>query len=146
MTHEHREEVTSTPAPGATVDQVTATAYDPYAGRRQTSRRLVQAIYLLFGVIEALIAIRFVLRVLGANPAAGFATFIYGITAPLIAPFVGLFGNPQFDGSVLEWHSLVAVVVYALLAWLIAKVVWLLVGETRSAATTASSSTEERTR
>ena len=36
---------------GAAVDEVRATAYDPYAERRQTSSRLVQGIWLLFGVI-----------------------------------------------------------------------------------------------
>src|SRR5438876_7558238 len=86
--------VTSAPATTAAVDRTDAVAYDPYAGRRRSSFRLVQAIHLLFGVIEALIAIRIVLRALGASPDAGFAQFIYGITAPLIVAFVGLFGNP----------------------------------------------------
>src|SRR5947207_15106412 len=79
MASEHREvvppessEVVTTPAP-ASVDSTAATAYDPYAGRRQAASRLVQAIYLIFGIIEALIAIRIVLRALGANPQAGFA-------------------------------------------------------------------------
>lgn len=79
-------------------------------------------------------------RLLGANLAADFAAFIYGITAPLVAPFVGLFGTPQFNGSVLEPHSLVAIIVYALLAWLLAKLVWVVWGETRTGVTTSSRS------
>jgi hypothetical protein len=55
-----------------------------------------------------------------------------------------LFGNPQSGGSVLELHSIVALVVYALVAWLLAKLVWLLVGETRSAVSTSSTSVETR--
>jgi YggT family protein len=151
MASEHREvvpaessEVVTTPAPAASVDSTAATAYDPYAGRRQAASRLVQAIYLIFGIIEALIAIRVVLRALGANPQAGFAQLIYGLTAPLVAPFAGLFGNPQAGGSVLELHSIVALVVYALVAWLLGKLVWLLFGETRSAVKTTSSSVETR--
>ena len=150
MASEHREvvppessEVVTTPAP-ASVDSTAATAYDPYAGRRQAASRLVQAIYLIFGIIEALIAIRIVLRALGANPQAGFAELIYGLTAPLVAPFAGLFGNPQAGGSVLELHSIVALVVYALVAWLLGKLVWVLFGETRSAVKTTSSSVETR--
>src|SRR5690349_9875346 len=85
-------EVVTTPAPVAAVDRTAATAYDPYSSRRQAGERLVQAIYLVFGVIEALIVIRIVLRALGANPQAGFAQFIYALTAPLVAPFAGLFG------------------------------------------------------
>lgn len=137
------EVVTTTP-PVASVDRTTATAYDPYAPRRQASYRMVQAIYVVFGIIEALIAIRLVLRALGANPTAGFAEFVYGLTAPLLAPFIGLFGSPQSGGSVLEIHSIVALVVYALLAWLLARLAWLLFGETRSAVTTATSSIETR--
>jgi hypothetical protein len=143
MTLEHTTtEVVTTAAPAAAVDRTAATAYDPYAGRRQASYRLVQAIYLVFGIIEALIAIRLVLRLLGANAQAGFAQLIYGLTAPFIAPFVGLFGNPSAGGSVLELHSVVALIVYALLAWGVAKVAWLLWGETRSAIRTSATSVE----
>ena len=123
----------------AAVDRHEAVAYDPYANRRIAAEKLVQAIYLIFGLIETLLLIRFVLRALGANPNAGFAQFIYGITGGLVAPFVGLFGSPSYDGSVLELNSLVALIVYALLGWLIAKIVWLLIGESRSAVTTRSS-------
>lgn len=144
MAYEHREIVEAAPAPAAAVDRTTATAYDPYAGRRDASFRLVQAIYLVFGVVEALVVIRLVLRALGANPDAGFAQFVYGVTAPLVAPFAGLFGNPQAGGAVLELHSIVALVVYALLAWLLAKLAWLLLGETRSAVTTTATSVETR--
>lgn len=149
METEHREVVTPTTtgvvrtnAPAAASDRTAATAYDPYAGRRHASYRLVQAIYVVFGIIEALIAIRLVLRALGANPDAGFAQFIYGVTAPLVAPFVGLFGNPQAGSSVLELHSIMALVVYALVAWLLGKLAFLIFGETRSAVTTESTSVE----
>ena len=137
------EVVTNTP-PVAAVDRTTATAYDPYAERRQAGYRLVQAIYLIFGIIEALLVIRVVLRALGANPTAGFAQFVYGVTAPLLAPFVGLFGSPQAGGSVLEIHSIVALVVYALGAWLLARLAWLVFGESRSAVATTASSVETR--
>lgn len=154
---ERREVVETTPAspevvtrtevaPAAAVDQVEATAYDPYAGRRRSTHKVVQAIYLVFGVIETLIVIRLVLKLLGANPDAGFAAFIYGVTAPLVAPFVGLFGTAQAGGSVLEPHSIVALIIYALVAWLVAKIIWLLLGETRSAVTTSSTNVRTRTR
>jgi uncharacterized protein YggT (Ycf19 family) len=81
---------------------------------------------------------------LGANPSAGFAEFIYGVTAPLVAPFVGLFGNPAYQGSVLELSSIVALIVYALLAWLIGRLVWILVGETRSAIRTRATQVDSR--
>jgi uncharacterized membrane protein len=126
------------------VDRVESVAYDPYASKRITAVRTVQLVYLIFGLIEGLIAIRFVLKALGANATAGFAQFIYGITNPLVAPFYGLFGNPAAQGSVLEVHSLVALIVYALLAWLIVRLTWILVGESRSAVQTRSTSVDTR--
>jgi len=137
-------ELSSTPVSSASVDEVRATTYDPFAARRQGSYKLIQAVYLIFGVIEALLLIRFVLRALGANPQAGFAQFIYGITAVLVAPFVGLFGTPQSGGSALELSTLVALVVYPLLGWLIAKLLWLALGERRSGTTTSAESTHTR--
>jgi hypothetical protein len=149
-----RREVTSAPRttteyttverPGAGVERSEAVAYDPFANRRLAAHRTVQLVYWVFGLIEGLIVIRFVLKALGANPSAGFAEFIYGITAPLVAPFYGLFGNPSAQGSVLELHSLVALIVYGLLAWLLGKLAWILVGETRSAMKTRSTEIDSR--
>ena len=69
---------------------------------------------------------------------------MYGITAPLVAPFYGLFGNPAAQGSVLELHSIVALVVYALLAWLLGKLAWIVMGETRSAVKTRATQIDSR--
>jgi hypothetical protein len=133
-----------TPPAAAAVDEVHATAYDPYAGRRRASYRLVQGLWLLFGIVMGLLAIRFVLRLLGANEAAGFAQFIYAASGPFVAPFNNLFGNPGSGGSVLELNTIVAILVYMLIAWLVVKVVWLLAGETRSATRTVAGSTRTR--
>ena len=109
------------------------------------SIKLTQAIYLIFGLIEALLLIRFVLKALGANAEAGFAQFIYGMTGPLVAPFLGLFGTPQAaSGATLELHTLIALVIYALVAWLLAKGAWLVFGEGRSASVARTDT--ERTR
>ena len=135
------EVVTRSAEPAAAVasERVETIATDPYDHRRDSALRLQQGIYLVFGIIEGLIAIRFVLRLLGANAAAGFASFIYGVTAPFVAPFVGLFGTPNFDGAVLELHSITAIVVYALLAWVLAKIVQLTMSDSRTAVHTRAS-------
>lgn len=149
-----RREVPATPrvtevrststVPRTGVDEVDSVAYDPFESRRLAAYRLTQIVYWVFGLIEGLIAIRLILRALGANPSAGFAQFIYGVTGPLVAPFVGLFGNPSYQNSVLELSSIVALVVYALVAWLLGKLVWILVGETRSAIRTSSTQMDSR--
>ena len=132
-------EATATPTPAPLAQHVESTVADPYAGRRATAFKVQQGIYVLFGLVEALIAIRFVLRAFGANAQAGFAQLISGLTGPLVAPFQGLFGTVQSDGSVLESSSLVALVVYALVAWLIVKLAWIAFGESRSAMATTTS-------
>ena len=80
----------------------------------------------------------------GANPNAAFSSAILTITAPFVAPFVGVFPNAQSSGAVFEPASLLAIVIYALLAWVIAKVVWLLFA--RDGSSVSSSSVHTRIR
>ena len=128
----HQE--TSQTDPGVATNRTEATTYDPYAGRRALSIKLTQAIYLIFGLIEVLLLVRFVLKALAANADVAFAQLVYGVTGPLIAPFLGLFGTSSpVTGATLEPYTLLALVVYAAVGWLMARIVWLLVGETRSA-------------
>jgi hypothetical protein len=98
----------------------------PVAVRRLQTYRVQQAVYLVFSVIEGLIAIRFGLEVLGANPAAGFASFIYSVSDIFMAPFAGLLNESRLGGSVIEWSALVAIAVYGLLSWLLVRLAWLL--------------------
>ena len=74
-------------------------------------------VWFIFGFIEVLIAIRFVLKMFGANAEAGFARLVYGISDVLMAPFSSLFGTQSVSGSTFEWSALVAIAVYALIAW-----------------------------
>jgi YggT family protein len=140
----HVTEVRSAVAPRADMDRVESFAYDPFQSRRLAALRVTQLVYWVFGLVEGLIAIRFVLKALGANPSAGFAEFIYGVTAPLVAPFSNLFANPASEASVLELNSLIALVVYALVAYLLARLVWILVGETRTGVKTHSTKMDTR--
>ena len=124
--------------PGVTAEHSVAVMSDPYAQRRGVASKVSQAIYLIFGIVEALLVFRFLLKLLGANAEAGFASLIYRISTSLVAPFVGLFGTSQLNGMVLELEALVAIVVYGLVGWGFAKLVWLLLGETRSGVRTRS--------
>lgn len=82
-------------------------------------------IWFIAGVIIALIAIRFILLLLGANQSAGFVDFIYGITSIFVAPFVGIFGEPIYGSFMFEWSSVLAIIVYSLIAWGIVRLVTL---------------------
>jgi len=84
-----------------------------------------RVIWFIAGVINTLIAIRFVLLLLGANQSAGFVDFIYGVTAVFVAPFVGIFGQPTYGQFTFDWSSILAIAVYSLIAWGIAKLITL---------------------
>ena len=76
------------------------------------ARRAMEGIYLLFGIIDALLLIRLVLKLLGANAHAGFASFTYGITDFLLAPFKGLLPTFVSGQSVLELSLIFAILIY----------------------------------
>ena len=78
---------------------------------------LARIVWLVFGLIEVLIAIRFVLKLLDANTKAGFVQLVYGASALFMAPFDAIFKTERFSGSQLEWSALVAIAVYALVAY-----------------------------
>jgi uncharacterized protein YggT (Ycf19 family) len=85
--------------------------------------RVAQAIYVLFGILEGLIAIRILLKLFAANPDAAFTAFVYNITSPFVAPFLYVFPTPAIHGSVFEFSALLALIVYALLGWGIVRLV-----------------------
>lgn len=78
--------------------------------------RGTQVVWYILGLIEALLAIRFILKFLGANASATFTSLIYGLTYPFAAPFLGVFRITRIVGSTIEWTTLLAMLVYWLLA------------------------------
>jgi len=94
--------------------------------QRVATFKLTQLVWLLFGLLEALIAMRIILKLIGANAANPFAALVYSLSGLFLWPFFGLTGTPAANGMVLEIPSVIAMVVYALAAWAIARIVWLL--------------------
>ncbi len=86
-----------------------------------------KVVYFILGLVDILLIIRFILRLLGANPANEFVKIIYAITNALLWPFSGIFSSAVFNGietkSVMEPATLIAIVVYALVAWGIVKLI-----------------------
>jgi ABC-type Na+ efflux pump permease subunit len=83
--------------------------------------RGTQIIWYILGILEIVLAFRFLLKLMGANPGAGFTNFIYSISYPFAAPFLAVFRVQKVEGSVLEWTTLLAMLVYWLIAWGIVK-------------------------
>jgi uncharacterized protein YggT (Ycf19 family) len=91
--------------------------YVPRGPVEPYSYRAVQVAWFVFGVLVALIALRFSLKLLGASTQAEFVSFVYGISAPLVSPFRGIFPDTAQGYFVFEASSLVAMVIYLLLGW-----------------------------
>ena len=93
--------------------------------------RGTQIVWYILGILEVLLAFRFVFKLFGANPAAGFSSFIYGTTYIFAAPFLNVFGITKvIAGSFFEWTTLLAMLVYWVVAIGIVKL--LLMGKTVS--------------
>jgi hypothetical protein len=93
---------------------------------REAIYKVTQFIWLLFGGLEALIGIRVILMLIGANPGNAFTAFVYQISELFLWPFRNLVGNPAFGSSVLEITSLIAMIVYPLIGWAIVRLSWVL--------------------
>ena len=106
--------------------EVTSSQQEPEREQRIFTFKATQVIWLLFGILEALIALRVGLMLIGANPDSPIVALIYGFTSLFLFPFTGLIGSPSSGGMVLELSSLFAMLIYALLAWAIERIVWLI--------------------
>ena len=93
---------------------------------REAIYKVTQFIWLLFGGLEALIGIRVILLLIGANPANPFAAFIYQLSDLFLWPFRSIVANPAFQNYVLEITSLIAMIVYPLIGWAIVRLIWVL--------------------
>ncbi len=81
--------------------------------------RTYQIIWYVLGVIEVLLVFRLVLKMVGANSVSGFTSFIYSLSDPIAMPFSGILHtsvSPSY-GSVFEWSTLIAMTVYAVVAY-----------------------------
>lgn len=102
------------------------------ANQNSTARRIINFIYFLFGAVEVLLLIRLTLQFIGANPANGFASFIYGLSSPFVALFATLVRNPAVGtAGVFEITTIIAIIIYAIAAWLVGQLFWLLLSRQR---------------
>jgi hypothetical protein len=88
--------------------------HSPGEASRWAVFKIDQTLWLLLGMLEALLGIRVFLKLIAANPESGFARFIYGLSDLFLLPFFGLTQTPSANGAVLEIPTIIAMVVYAL--------------------------------
>lgn len=122
-----QERVVQTPqgAAATVVDERTSVMPTPAERATGTLVRSQQVVWLIAAILTGLIAIRTILIALGADMKVGFGTLIHGVTQPFDLPFLMLFGEQgkaMGRAPTIELGSLVAIVVYLLLAWVITKI------------------------
>lgn len=80
-----------------------------------------KVVYFILSILEVLFTFRLIFKLLGANTASPFTSFIYAVTGAFIAPFNGIFRSAVSQGietnSVLEPTTIIAMIVYALIAY-----------------------------
>jgi YGGT family len=79
--------------------------------------RAAAVVGFIIGIIDVLIAARFLGKLFGASVQSSFVHGIYSVSAPLVAPFTGIFGDTGSKTNTFETASLVALVVYAVIGW-----------------------------
>ena len=96
---------------------------DAAAAQRSFTYQLTTLMWLMFGALESLLALRVILKLVAANPSNPFASLVYTLSDLFVWPFVGLTVTPSAAGIVIEIHTIIAMVVYAILAWLLISLV-----------------------
>lgn len=106
---------------------------EPIAQKATGSQTTEYLVYYFFGALEILLVFRFVLKLAGASVGSAFVGFIYGLSGIFVAPFAGIFHREFAPGaetiSVFEPSTLIAILVYAVVAWGIVKLVRISSGE-----------------
>ena len=109
----------------------------PVVNVATNSQTIEYLIYFFCGALEVLLAFRLILKLTGASISSAFVGLIYGLTGIFILPFEGIFRRAYTQGvettAILEPSTLVAIVVYAVLAWGIVKLIRISSGEQQPA-------------
>jgi YggT family protein len=95
---------------------------DAIVVRRPTA---VSVTYYILDVIEILLLLQFLFALFRANPGSPIVTLIRVLTDPLVAPFAGIFPSAAAVGTSIDWAALVGMAIYAIIAYLIVKLIYL---------------------
>jgi YggT family protein len=106
--------------------EVRTTQHEPGREQRVATFKVTQLIWLALGLLEAALALRVVFKLIGVNASNAFAAFLYAVTDLFVAPFASLTGAPSAGGMVLEISSVIAMIVYLMIAWALERIVYVL--------------------
>lgn len=74
---------------------------------------------IVVGVIEFLLLFRFLFKFFAANPRTPFVAWIFSTTATLVSPFAKILPDLKLGNFVIDFTTLVALIVYVLIGYLI---------------------------
>ncbi len=107
----------------------TETKSSAYTGNNYKTKKVIfrahQIVWYILGIIEVLLAFRFILKLAAANPGSGFVSFIYSTSNVFSQPFSSIFHVTVTYNSVFEWSTLVAMFIYLVIAYGIVKLIQL---------------------
>lgn len=113
--------------------EVSTTQHESGQEGRAATFKATQIIWLLLGILEAILALRFIFKLIGVNSANPFASFLYNLTDFFTAPFASLTGAPAAGGMVFEFSTLIAMIIYALVGWAIERLIYVIFYRPRGA-------------
>jgi len=91
---------------------------DTNQSRANTRYWITRITYFILGVLEVILALRFIFRLFGANGYNSFIAFLYALSHVFVASFNGIFNDQTLgSSSVFEISTIIATLVYALIAW-----------------------------
>lgn len=77
---------------------------------------------IVVGVVEFLLSLRFIFKFFAVNPSTPFVAWLYGATASLVSPFARILPDLKLGGFVIDFATLVALIVYILVGYLILQI------------------------
>ena len=125
--------------------EVRTTEHESGQDQRVATFKATQLIWLLLGILEAALALRIVFKLIGVNEANPFAALLYAVTDFFVAPFASLIGAPAAGGMVLEISSIIAMIVYFLIAWALERIVYVLFYRPRGPVSVRQTSVSDHT-
>jgi len=105
-------------------NEVRTTQHEEGREQRVATFKATQLIWLILGLLVAAIALRIGFKLIGVNEANPFAALLYAVTDFFVAPFASLTSAPSAGGMVLEISSIIAMIVYLLIAWALERIVY----------------------
>lgn len=117
MDTKQTENIYHNPATGE-VERVQSTEHIPSKNEifEEDAEKKNQVVWYIVGVINAILVLRFIFLLLDAQD-IGFAKVLYNVSDPFVSLFKGIFASPTSSGAYFDSASILAIVIYSLIAW-----------------------------